>query len=382
MREEDSVHWSEVIQAWVVTRYKDVVEALRDARLSAARTELLVNHQLRNSDTALAADFARVAREQMLLKDGPDHHRLRTLGNHGFTPRMLERARPMIQGVMDKLLDGLEGRGRFDVARDLAQPLPAAVIAELFGIPAAARDLFQGSSDALATFFGGALEAPEAAARAASKATVSMERYFSELLEERRRAPGEDLMSLLIEGQAEGRISAQEVCAQCILLLTAGHVTTIDQFSNAVFAFLSHPEQRRKLCDDPTLIKSAVEECLRFDGAVPLLHRVATVDLEIGGKTIRKGQMVYLGLAAANRDPDFFPEPDRFDITRSNNRHVAFGAGPHVCIGGGLARRELEIGLLTLFRRRPSLRLAEGEAPRRRCESLLFRGFHALPVAG
>lgn len=380
MRREDPVHWVEPIQAWVLTRYKDVVQAFRDPRLSADRTDFLVNFQLRNSDPALAVDYARISREQMLMKDGPDHHRLRTLGNHGFTPSMLERSRPMIQRVMDELLDAVQPRGRFDVAQDLAQPLPANVIAELFGIPVKDRHLFQGSSDALAKFFGATLGDPEQDARAANQASLRMERYFADLLEERRKTPGDDLMSLLIEGQNEGRLSAAEVCCQCILLLAAGHVTTIDQFSNAVFALLRHPEQLRQLRDDPTLIKSAVEECFRYDGAVPFVHRVAGDDLEISGKQIRKGQVVYLGTAAADRDPEVFPDPDHFDITRPNNRHLAFGAGPHVCIGAGLARRELEIGLLTLVRRMPGLRLAEDETPRRRCESLVFRGFHSLPV--
>ncbi len=380
MRREDPVHWSEPIQAWVLTRYEDVLKAFRDPRLSADRTDFLVNFQLRNSDPALAADYARISREQMLMKDGPDHHRLRTLGNHGFTPSMLDRARPLVQRVMDELLDAIQPRGKFDVARDLAQPLPAIVIAELFGIPAKDRHLFQGSSDALARFFGGTLGDPEQDARAASEASVRMERYFADLLEERRKTPGDDLMSLLIEGQNEGRLSAAEVCCQCILLLAAGHVTTIDQFSNAVCALLGHPEQLRKLCADPGLIKTAVEECFRYDGAVPFIHRVAVKGLEIDGKTIRQGQVLYLGTAAADRDPEVFPEPDRFDITRQNNKHLAFGAGPHVCIGAGLARRELEIGLLTLFRRMPALRLSEEERPRRRCESLVFRGFHSLPV--
>jgi cytochrome P450 PksS len=381
MREEEPVHWSDAIHAWVVTRYRDVLEAFRDTRLSNNRTEFLIHSQLRDSDPALAGDYARVLNEMMLMKDGREHHRLRVLGNYGFTPSMLDRARPMIQRVVDELLDELQPRGRFDVAADLAQPLPAIVIAELFGIPARDRGLFQGWSDDVARFFGGTLGDREQDARAANAATLGLENYFSALLEERRRKPGDDLMSLLLEGQAEGKLSAAEVCAQCQLFLAAGHVTTIDQLSNAIYTLLSHPEQWRKLRDDPGLVRSAVEECLRYDGAVPLLHRVAMTDLEMGGKTIRKGQVVYLALAAANRDPEVFAEPDTFDVARSNNRHLAFGAGPHICIGAGLARREMEMGLLALLQRMPTLHLVEGETPRRRCESLLFRGFHSLPVA-
>jgi cytochrome P450 len=380
MRREDPVHWSDALQAWVVTRYDDVSAAFREPRLSNQRMDLLVRYQLRNSDPALAKDFERVGYQQMLFRDGAEHHRLRVLGNRGFTPTMLERARPMTQRVVDALLDKVAGAGRMDVAADFAQPLPALVIAEMFGIPPGDRHLFQEWSDAAARFFGGTLGDPEADARAANDATVKMERYFLDLLEERRKSPGDDLMSLLLAGQAEGKLRAEEVSAQCSLILAAGHVTTIDQMGNAVHALLQHPEQLQRLRDNPSLVPSAVEEALRYDPAVPFIHRIATADLDLGGKTVRKDQVVYLGLAAANRDPAAFPDPDRFDVGRANNRHVAFGAGPHVCLGAGLTRRELEVGLATLFRRLPDLRPDPASAPRRRCESLVFRGFYALPV--
>lgn len=380
MRQEDPVHWSEALHAWVLTRYEDVAQAFRDPRLSNQRMDLLVRFQLRDSDPTLARDFERVGNQQMLFKDGAEHHRLRVLGNRGFVPSMLERSRPMIQQVVDELLSKVQGAGRMDVAADLAQPLPALVIADMFGIPAGDRHLFQEWSDAAARFFGGLLDDPAEDARAANAAMVSLERYFLALLEERRKGPGDDLMSLLLAGQAEGKLSAEEVCSQCILFLVAGHVTTIDQMSNAVSAFLTHPDQTQRLRDDPSLIHSAVEEVLRYDGAVPVIHRIAAADLDVGGRTIRQGQVVYLSIAAANRDPAVFPDPDRFDIARADNRHVAFATGPHVCLGAGLARRELEIGLLTLFRRLPNLRRDEAKTPRRRCESLVFRGFHSLPV--
>jgi cytochrome P450 len=381
MRREDPVHWSEAMQAWILTRHDDVHKALRDPRLSANRLDALVNFQLRNSDPSLAADFARIGRQQMLMKDGADHHRLRTLSNYAFTPSNLDKWRPRIQKVVDELLDAVGDQGQFDVVADLAQPLPAIVIAELFGIPPEDRHSFQKWSDAGAKFFGGTLGDPEQDARAANDSALNMERYFRALYDERRRRPGDDLMSSLIQEQAEGKLSAEEVCSQCMLLLIAGHVTTIDQLSNAVHTLLTHPDQLRKLAADPALIKGAIEEIMRFDGAVSFTHRVAVADLEIGGKAVRTGEVVYLGLAAANRDPEAFADPEVFDITRPVARHIAFGAGPHVCIGAGLTRRELEIGLLTLFRRMPNLHLSADEPPRRRCESLVFRGFHTLPVA-
>jgi cytochrome P450 PksS len=317
----------------------------------------------------------------MIYKDGTEHHRLRVLGNRGFTPSMLDRARPMVQAVVDDLLDRVSGAQRMDVVPDFAQPLPALVIAAMFGIPAADRHLFQEWSDAAARLFGGNLRDPEQDARAANAALLALDQYFRSLLEERRRKPGDDLMSLLIAAQDEGRLSAEEVCAQCVLILAAGHVTTIDQMSNAIHALLRHPDQLWRLRDDPALMPSAVEEILRYDGAVPFIHRIATEDLEMGGKAISKGQVVFLGIAAANRDPAVFADPDRFAVGRRDNRHVAFAAGTHVCLGAGLARRELEIGLSTLLRRLPELRLDDTAPPVRKCENLVFRGFSALSVS-
>lgn len=381
MRREDPVHWSDHLRAWFVTRHEYVQQCLRDPRLSSRRTDSLISSQLPAADRDLAADYARLARGMMLFQDGADHHRLRTLGNHAFTPSALERFRPVVEEVVADLLDRLAGRAAFDVARDLAQPLPAVVIARMFDIAPADRDRFQEWADAAATFFGGTLGDPAAGARAANAASLNLEGYFRALLAERRRNPGDDLMSLLIRGQDEGRLSPDEVCCQCIMLLTGGHVTTIDQFSNAVYALLAHPDELAKLRADPGLLKSAVEETVRFDGAVGLARRVALEDVKLGSNVIQAGDLVFLSVAAANRDPDVFPDPDRFDVTRAGSKHIGFGAGPHVCIGSGLARRELEVGLAALIRRFPNLRLAESDPPRRRCETLVFRGFHSLPVA-
>ena len=229
-------------------------------------------------------------------------------------------------------------------------------------------------------FFGGAVGDLEEAARAANEAVRQLERYFRDLLQERQRRPGDDLMSLLLEGQAEGRLTAEELTSQCIRLLNAGHLTTMDQFGNTVLALLKHPGQWRRLRDEPDLVRSAVEEGLRYDGAVQLLQRIAREDLMLRGQTIRQGDLVYLSLGAANRDPEVFSEPDRFDVGRSDNRHLAIGVGPHVCLGMTLARRELEVALGRLVRRLLRLRFDAERPVRRRAHSLLFRGLEALPV--
>lgn len=380
VRAEEPVHFAPQLNGWVTTRYADAVAALRDPALTSQRLALIVQYQLRHSDPAIAKDFERICFQQMLFRDGGAHHRLRVLGNRGFTPSVLDRARPMIEGVVNDLLDKVQARGHMDAIADFAQPLPAVAIAELFGIPASDRDLFQTWSDDVAKFFGGTHGDPATDGRACNDGALALEDYFLRLIETRRGAPGHDLVSLLIAGQAEGKLSAAEVCAQCILILIAGHVTTIDQMGNALSAFLHHPAQWERLRADPALIGSAVEEAIRYDPAAPFTHRIALRETQIGGKTVAPGDVVYVGLAAGNRDPAAFANPDTFDIARAPNEHLSFAVGPHVCLGAGLARRELAIGLAALARRMPHLRPAT-EPPRRRCESLVFRGFHSLPVA-
>jgi cytochrome P450 PksS len=380
MRQDDPVYWSEGLGAWVLTRYDDVLAAIRHPALSSATAEVSARAKLRGRDPALVADHTRINSGMMLLKDGQDHHRLRTLGNRGFTPSALRRWQSVIERVVGDLILAALPRGRMDLIEDLARPLPAIVIAELFGIPPEDRQTFHEWSMMGSRFFGIAVGDPEEAARAANEAAVRQERYFLGLLEERRRRPSDDLMSLLIEGQADGRLTPEEVCAQCILLLSAGHITTMDQLGNTTLALLRHPDQMDRLRDAPGLIPSAIEEGLRYDGTAQFLQRLAREELVLRGKTIREGDLVYFSLGAANRDPEVFAEPDRFDLDRANNRHLAFGAGPHVCLGQTLARRELEASLSRLVRQMPRLRLDEGRPVRRRSNSLVFRGLESLPV--
>ncbi len=226
MRQQDPVYWSDALGHWVLTRYDDVLAAAaacNQRRLASKlpRTEVFVRAQLRGSDPALVADFTRSITGMMVVKDGPEHHRLRVLGNHAFTPSALGRWQAVIERVVDDLLDAALPRGRMDLIDELARPLPAIVIADLFGIPPEDRDMFHHWSMASARFFGGAVGDAEQAAHAANEAVRQLERYFRDLLQERQRQPGDDLMSLLLQGQAESRLTAEEVTSQCILLLNA-----------------------------------------------------------------------------------------------------------------------------------------------------------------
>ncbi|REG23684.1 cytochrome P450 PksS [Archangium gephyra] len=380
LQEDDPVHWSEELQAWLVTRHEDVTGCFRDPRLSANRTQLFAEHQLGGLGPELVKDYLRVAEGMMLMKDGTEHTRLRRQANTGFTSQLLDGWRPTIQRIIDSLLDRVQERRRMDVATELSEPLPALVMTELFDIPAEDHERFQRWSNDTANFFGAAVGDVRSAALRANEGSAQLSRYLTAAIEARRERPGEDLLSLLLRYEEQGRMSTEELVSNAVLILTAGHVTTIDQLSNGVYELLTHPEQLEQLKRQPELCKAAVEELLRYTPAVPFMHRVVAEDLELRGRTLRKGQLVFLGIAAANRDPNVFADPGRFDITRQNNKYVSFAFGPHLCLGAGLARRELELALRTLVCRMPDLRLDEQRPPRLKCNSLLFRGFDSLPV--
>jgi cytochrome P450 PksS len=284
---------------------------------------------------------------------------------------------------MNRLVDGVLPHGRMDLATAIAYPLPPLVIAELFGIPAEEHTRFVAWSHPIAEFFSPAMGVDMVAlARRANQAMVESRDFMTALVEERMRVPGDDMLSQMVQRQDAGGASVEEMVANALLILAAGHLTTTDQLSNGVHALLTHPSELRKLQEDQTRVQSAVEEMLRYDPPIPWIHRVAVETFELRGRTIRQGDMVFLGMAAANRDPEAFARPDCFDISRDphQQKHMSFAFGPHHCLGAGLARRELEIALSVLLERLPGLRLDEARLPQLKCHSLLFRGFESLPV--
>ncbi len=381
LRTNEPVAWCAARQCWVVTSHALVQAALEDERLSNRRTAVIVRSQLPEDRWALAADFERIMSSMMLMHDGEAHHRLRSHGNRGLAPHTLERMRGTVEQIAKELLDKCIEQGEFDFVAEFTQPFPARVIAALFHLPRDDRDVFQAPSEAIARFFGGTLRDPVADASAANRAALELEAFFHELLSQRKVHPGDDLMSLFLNAQREHQLTDAEICAQCIVLLAGGHVTTKNQLANAVHALLSTPGSYPRLCAQPDLAERATAESLRFDSSVPFVFRLAAVDLELGGQHVRAGQLVLLGLTAANRDPAVFKDPDQFDLGRpASQRHLSFGQGPHYCIGAGLARMELEVALSALARGMPGLRLDPARPSRRWCESLVFRGFESLPL--
>jgi cytochrome P450 len=287
--------------------------------------------------------------------------------------------RPRIQEIVDELLDKVQDQGRMDLIWDFAYPLPVIVIAEMLGVPAGQRDTFKRWSDDIVATLGGPMISEEVLNKGMQAAT-DMAAYFHDIIEERRREPREDLLSLLIAAEERGEVlSEEELIASCILLLAAGNETTTNLIGNGMLALFQHPEQQDLLRNDPSLAETAVEEMLRFTGPVQATARVALEPIDVGGVTVDEGQLAMCLLAAANRDPDVFDDPHRFDITRQDNRHIAFGFGIHFCLGAPLARAEGQIAFRSLMARMPELRLASDDYEWN--GNFILRGLKRLPVA-
>jgi cytochrome P450 len=371
LRTEDPVHHSP-LGFWVLTRYDDVVAALRDPRLAKEAIASFVAARFGAPVPAMGLS--------MLDRDPPDHTRLRGLVSKAFTPRVVEGLRPRIQQIVDALLDGVAARGSMDLVEEFAYPIPVIVICEMLGVPVEDHERFKGWSLDIARGLDLIWLGPDSeVGRRSIAARQSLAEYFRGLIAQRRAAPRTDLLSGLIAAEEAGdKLNEVELLATCILLLIAGHETTVNLIGNGTLALLRHRDQLQRLQRDPGLIGSAVEELLRFDGPVQRTARIPSDDIVIGGRTIAKGQMVMPFIGAADRDPAQFPDPDRLDIGRADNRHIAFGWGIHFCLGAPLARIEGQIAIGTLVRRLPKLELAIRHPEFR--QSLTLRGLKALPV--
>jgi cytochrome P450 len=300
---------------------------------------------------------------------------MRGLINKLFMAQSIASLRPLVQQIADQLIDRVEPSGRLDAIRDLGNKLPVMTIMSIMGMPPEDLDLIKRWCDEYADLSAFAFDR----IAQALEAWRSLTEYFRSLVSNRRAAPQSDLLSsLIVEGEQRGVISSDELLANCVLLLTAGHETTTNLIGNGLLALLRNPDQLQKLRDDPNLINGAVEELLRFDSPVQLTTRLVSEDMEFAGRRLKKGQTVYLVLGAANRDPEQFADPDRLEITRQECRHLAFGHGIHFCLGASLGRLEGQIALNTLLRRLPRLRQEECEIEWH--PNPVIRGVIALPL--
>jgi len=363
---------------WFVTRHDDVVRVLLDDERFVRDPSLALSpEQLEESTSRMPESFAFIE-QHMLNRDGADHRRLRRLVTKAFTPRMVEQLRLRIEEIAGGLLDAVEARGEMDIVEEYAFPLPITVIAELLGIPVADRDRFRRWSNAIVTpAFG-----PDALTEFGSL-MADFVGYLHSLFERRRSEPEEDLISALLQVRDGGdALSEQELFSMVVLLIVAGHETTVNLIANAVLALLEHTDQLAELRRDPARVSAAIEECLRYDGPVErALNRWAASDVDLGGHTIRRGDDVIVVLGSANRDPERFRDADLLDLDRGDTKHVAFGRGSHYCLGAPLARLEGEVALTTLLRRLPGVRLAVAREELRWRPVPLFRSLVSLPVA-
>ena len=373
LQADDPVHHSP-LGFWVLTRYADVIASLRDPRLIKEPIAAFV-----------AARFGMTVPPglglSMLDRDPPDHTRLRGLVSKAFTPKALERLRPDIHRIVDGLLDRVGEHGEMDLIDEFAYPLPVNVICDMLGVPVKDQERFRQWGLDIARGLDAIMLPPESEVAQRSVAgRRGLAEYFRELIAQRRASPREDMLSALIAAEEAGdKLNEDELLATCILLLVAGHETTVNLIGNGTLALLRHPGEMRRLRDDPGIIGSAVEELLRFDGPVQRTARIPSEDIVIGGCTIPKGEMVMPFLGAADRDPQVFADPDRFDPAREPNPHLAFGAGIHFCLGAPLARMEGQIAINTLLKRLPKLALATDKPEFR--QSLTLRGLQSLPVS-
>jgi cytochrome P450 len=376
LREKDAFHRCRNADGWVLSRYADVLEVLRDASGFSAdeRNQRRFRQMAARIEHAGLRDPYADDRGSLLRLDPPTHTRLRGLVAKAFTPRAVERMRPRIEAILKELLESRPARGPMELVTELAAPLPVRVIAEMLGVPPEDHARFRDwSNEAVRQLAADTLDDMRAAARA----TQQLEKYFEAIIEARRKSPRDDLISALVAAEEAGdRLKRGEMLSTLTLLLIAGNETTTNLISNATLALLRNPEQLELLRREPERVPAAVEELLRYDSPVQMTSRVALADRDVQGHHVRRGDQILLLLGSANRDPDVFPNPDRLDVTRSDVRHLSFSHGIHFCLGAQLARLEAGLALQGLIERFPSFKLLPQDIPWR--TNVILRGPKAL----
>jgi cytochrome P450 len=360
------VVWRDEVGMWSVFTYEDVRSILR-------------NPGLFSSDASRFVQFngPRPA-PTMLNSDPPRHSQLRGLVNLAFTPRRVAGLEPRISQITDEILDAVLPTGRIDIVEDLAYPLPVIIIAELLGVPPADRAVFKRWSDDIVANL--AMDFTSGPSQRLVQARDEFIAYFTDQIELHRRDPKDDLIGALLQAEISGeKLTAEELLSFCVLLLVAGNETTTNLIGNAVRCFLDYPDELARVRDNLSLVPSAVEEVLRFRSPVQATIRFAAEDTQIGGQMIKQGQRIIVWLAAANRDPAEFPNPDRFDVGRAPNRHLSFGLGIHFCLGAPLARLETKVALESLLRRIPGFQRADS-TPFEPVEGFIMHGIKHLPL--
>jgi len=382
LREEDPVHWNEKYELWVVTRYEDLVWVARHPEHFSSewwkRDPRLPYPPIDESDLGLYQYVREYFANWFIQHDRPEHIEIRKVVHGYFTPRAMELWRSLVQSAVKSLLDEAEENGRMDAMKDFAVPLPLLVIAQMMGMPNHDRPFIRSLAEKLLFLGRGEFDRMQPLA----DGIKGLVEYLDPVVAERVKYPGDDLLSVLASGERKGVFTREEVLANAGLLLLAGHETTINLICNGTLAFVQHPDQWELFKQDPAgQTVRATEECLRYDAPVRSIQRIAAEDVEMGGKLIHKDERLRWFISSANRDPEIFPDPDRFDIARYPNPHVAFGSGIHHCLGATLARLEGQEALKALAERFPYIQLEIPAAELEYQPSVTFRSLKTLPVA-
>jgi cytochrome P450 len=374
LRSEDPVHWDPFLHKWVLTRYSDVVFALQRFSAKCAPTPA----QLDLMGMGILSPAAQVMVQQMLFMDPPAHTRIRSLAAKAFTPRRVEVLREHIEEIVDGMLDEVAVKGRMEVIAQLAAPLPATVTGELLGVPRSDRDQLKAWSEDFAELLGNFQLNPDRVPRVL-RSIEALVAYFHDAVRRDRQNPRDGLIHALVTAEIDGdRLSDEEIVANTIVTMVGGQETTTNLIATGLLTLFRHPDQLSKLRADLSLVPSAVEELLRYEAPSQQTTRIAPEDVELGGKLIRKGESCLVVMGAANRDPERFADPDRLDLARPDNRHVAFGWAGHFCFGAPLGRIEGQTAFRKILERFPDIALEPGPITWR--NNLGLRGLTALPV--
>ena len=378
LRYSEPVHWSSVLNAWILTRYDDVMAAFKNSRLSNAMRRAVGTAQLSPELRKKMKPIDRFLLLWVLNLDNPEHHKLRVLLSKAFTPAAMEAMRPRIVATANDLLDRVQNDKEMDFVAQYAHPLPVRVIGDMFGMPEDSREVLNRWSKHISTFFEVGPARVEALENM-TQAVGEMTEYLREIVNDNRKKPQDNILGSLIRAEEEGSmLNEDQLLATCVMLLFAGHDSTVNLLGSGMYSLLNNRNQMELLKANPGLIRTAVDEFLRYESPVMRHDRVAREDITLHGKLIRTGQRVILGLGAANRDPTKFTNPDVLDITRKGNRHATFGNGAHACLGAALACTQVEIAINLVLERFPNIRLGSGLARWR--EHFNFRGLRSLPV--
>jgi cytochrome P450 len=379
LRETDPVRWDDALGGWMVTRYADVAAVLQDPRWSPGGGMAALFDRMPDGERERVAPLKRHLGLWMGNREPDDHARIRGLMNKTFTPRVVERVAPFVAGTAERLIAAAAPTGHMDVVTNLAGVLPVMVIARMLGTPPEDCDRFLWWSLAIAEVIGNPLLTPEVAVRAQGSVQEMVE-HLRRIIDRRRgEPPQDDLISGFLDAAAGGAaLAEEELFANCVMLLFAGHGTVTVLITITLLTLLRHPDVLARVRATPSLCGAVIDEVLRFDSPCQMIRRVATTDLQLGARAIRAGELVWLMLGSANRDPERYPDPDRFDIDRTDRRHLGYGQGLHYCLGAAMSRLEAEVVLRTVLDRCADLRLGDG--PLAWHDDPTARALKSLPV--